>query len=198
MAVAMKVSVEEYLELERTCQVRHEYLDGELREMPGGNDKHSLLKVNVVTALRVALRSKPCTLYNSDLKIKLPKPKLYTYPDASVVVGESSLESSKNDSLLNPRVIVEVLSKSTESYDRGDKFEHYQTVESFTDYLLVSQTSYRVEHYLRQTDDTWLLKIYRGLEAKVVITSTECELFLADIYDGVTLPLLMQDSTEVG
>jgi Uma2 family endonuclease len=187
MAVVTKISVEEYLELERSSNVRHEYLDGELREMPGGNNKHSLLKVNVVTALRVELRGKPCTLYNSDLKIKLPKPKLYTYPDASVVAGESAFENSKNDALLNPRLILEVLSKSTESYDRGEKFEHYQTVESFTDYLLVSQTSYRVEHYLRQTDDTWLLKIYRGLEARVIIVSLGCELSLAAIYEGVML-----------
>jgi Uma2 family endonuclease len=190
MAVLIKtqMSVQDYLESELTADVRHEYVSGEIREMPGGNETHSLVKVNVVTGLRLALRGKPHKLYNSDLKIKLPKVKLYTYPDASVVVGESLFEGTRRDALLNPRVIVEVLSKSTESYDRGEKFEHYQTLESFGDYLLASQTSYRVEHYLRQADDTWLMKIYRGLESKVILASLDCELTLADIYEGVTLP----------
>jgi Uma2 family endonuclease len=188
MAVATKISVEEYLELERTSNVRHEYLDGEIREMPGGNETHSRLKVNVVTSLQIALReTSACWLYNSDLKIKLPNSKIYTYPDASVVVGEPLFETTKDESLLNPTLIVEVLSKSTESYDRGDKFEMYQTIESFREYLLVSQRAYRVEHYVRQTDDSWLLRTYRGLEASVTLPSIHCALALADIYNRITL-----------
>jgi Uma2 family endonuclease len=192
MAVASKLSVEEYLELERSSNVRHEYRDGELREMPGGNDTHSVLKVNVLTSLQIALRETSHWLYNSDLKIKLPQAKLYTYPDASVVVGEPLFENTRRESILNPTLIVEVLSKSTESYDRGKKFELYQTLESFTDYLLVSQTSYRVEHYLRQTDDSWLLRIYRGLETSITLASLGCTLALADIYKRVDLE---QDAT---
>jgi Uma2 family endonuclease len=187
MPVATKLSVHEYLEQERSSNVRHEYRDGEIRAMSGGNEAHSLVKVNVVSSLHSALSETSNWLYNSDLKIKLPKAKLYTYPDASVAVGEPLFEGTRREALLNPTLIVEVLSKSTESYDRGEKFELYQTLESFTDYLLVSQNSYRVEHYVLQTDDTWLLKIYRGLEARVIISSIGCTLALSDIYKKVNL-----------
>jgi Uma2 family endonuclease len=185
MDVATKLSVQEYLELELTSEVRHKYENGELKERPGGSEKHSSIGENIRFSLHLALRDRPCKIHGGDLRIKISTG-IYTYLDASVVCGERHFENTKRDSLLNPTVVFEVLSPSTERYDRGKKFRHYQTVPSISDYLLVSQDVYRVEHFLRQVDG-WLLKTYDGLESKVVIASLDCELTLADIYNGVTL-----------
>ncbi len=185
MDVATKPSVQEYLELEQTSEVRHEYENGEIREMPGGSENHSSIGENIKFSLRLALRERPCKIHGGDLRIKI-RAGLYTYPDVSVVCGERLFENVKRDSLLNPMVVCEVLSPSTESYDRGKKFGHYQTVSSISDYLIVSQDVYRVEHFIRQAEG-WLLKTYDGLEGKIFIVSLNCELSLADIYDGVTL-----------
>ncbi len=181
------VSVADYLALELSSEVRHEYENGEVREMPGGSEDHSTIGVNIKVSLRLALKDKPCGIHGGDLRIKIPHTGLYTYPDISVTCGERQFENAKRDSLLNPTIIFEILSPSTERYDRGRKFSHYQTIASVSDYLLVSQDAYQVEHFVRQADDTWLLKIYRGLEAKVFISSLNCELSLADIYDDVVL-----------
>jgi Uma2 family endonuclease len=182
-------SVEDYLALEQSSEVRHEYENGEMREMPGGSETHSSLSENTKFALRVALKGKNCKVHGGDLRIKIPNTGLYTYPDVSVTCGERLFENTKRDSLLNPTVIFEVLSPSTERYDRGRKFNHYQTVESISDYMLVSQDAYQVEHFIRQTDNSWLLKTYRGLESSVSIGSLGCELSLSDIYEDVSLEL---------
>ncbi|MGL4611004.1 MAG: Uma2 family endonuclease [Trueperaceae bacterium] len=137
--------------------------------------------------MKVALRERSCKIYDSDLRIKIG-PSIYTYPDASVVLGEALFENARRDSLLNPTVFIEVLSPSTEKYDRGKKFQHYQTLLTIRDYILIAQDAHRVEHYLRQRDNTWLMTVYEGLEASLNLTSLYCTLLsLADIYEGVTL-----------
>jgi Uma2 family endonuclease len=185
MAVATKVSVEDYLELEQMSEVRHEYENGELREMPGGSENHSLIGQNIRFALKLSLPGQSCKSYDSALRVKITTG-VYTYPDASVVYGEALFENAKRDSLLNPTVVFEVLSPSTESYDRGKKFGHYQTVLSISDYLIVSQDVCRVEHFIRQAEG-WLLKTYDSLESKIFIASLNCGLALADIYDDIKL-----------
>jgi Uma2 family endonuclease len=186
MDVATKLSVQEYLELEQMSEVRHEYENGEIREMPGGTKEHSGLGRNILADLYFQLEDSTCEVYNSDLRVFIEKTGLYTYPDVSVVCGEAKFEDAKQDSLLNPTVIFEVLSKSTESYDRGKKFQHYQMLPSLLDYVLVAQDAYRVEHFTRQQEG-WFLRVYEGLESKIILSSLGCELALANVYKKVRL-----------
>jgi Uma2 family endonuclease len=155
--------------------------------MPGGGEDHSTIGVNIKVSLYLSLSDKQCSVHGGDLRIKIANTGLYTYPDVSVTCGERQFENAKRDSLLNPTVIFEVLSPSTERYDRGRKFSHYQTVHSISDYILVSQDAYQVEHFVRQLDDSWLLKTYRGLESSVPIASLGCTLALSDIYKKISL-----------
>jgi Uma2 family endonuclease len=186
MDVATKPSVQKYLELELTSEVRHEYENGEIREMPGGTKEHSGIGRNILAHLYFQLEGSACEVYSSDLRVLIAKTGLYTYPDVSVVCGEAMFEDAKQDSLLNPTVLFEVLSKSTESYDRGKKFQHYQMLASLSDYLLVAQDAYRVEHFTRQQEG-WFLRVYEGLESKIAMTSLSCELALADVYKKIRL-----------
>jgi Uma2 family endonuclease len=186
MAVATKMSVEEYLELERTSEIKHEYENGELREMPGGTKEHSAIGGNIFAHLYFTLEDSTCRVYNSDLRILIEKAGLYTYPDVSVVCGEATFEDARQDSLLNPTVLFEVLSKSTENYDRGKKFQQYQMLPSLSDYLLIAQDEYRVEHYTRQQEG-WFLRVYEGLESKIVLSSLNCELALNNVYKKMKL-----------
>jgi Uma2 family endonuclease len=186
MDVATKLSLQEYLELELKSEVRHEYENGEIREMPGGTKEHSGIGRNILAHLYFQLEGSTCEVYNSDLRVLIEKAGLYTYPDVSVVCGEAKFEDAKQDSLLNPTVLFEVLSKSTESYDRGKKFQHYQLLPSLMDYFLVAQDAYRVEHYTR-LQDGWFLRVYNGLEQKILLESLSCELALADVYKKIKL-----------
>jgi Uma2 family endonuclease len=186
MAVATKISVQDYLEQERSSEVRREYEKGEVREMPGGTKEHSGIGRNILAHLYFQLGETSCEVYNSDLRVLTSKAGLYTYPDVSVVCGEAQFEDGQQDSLLNPTILFEVLSKSTESYDRGKKFEHYQMISSLKDYVLVAQDAYRVEHFMRQ-EEGWFLRIYKGLEATLPLPSIGCTLAFSDIYKKVML-----------
>ncbi|HSK79530.1 MAG TPA: Uma2 family endonuclease [Thermoanaerobaculia bacterium] len=176
---------EEYLVLERQADIRSEYLDGEMFAMSGGNRWHSLVKVNLSGELSAQLKPRPCEVYSSDQRIHIPLTGLYTYPDVVVVCGEPRFEDDHVDTLLNPRVLIEVLSPTTESYDRGKKFEHYQSIDSLAEYLLVDQSRPRVEHYFRQDGNQWLLTVFEGLDSTVSLPSLQCELALAEVYDKV-------------
>lgn len=186
MTVATKMLRQAYLEEERSSELRHEYDNGEVREMPGGTREHSGIGRNILAHLYFQLAESPCEVYNSDLRVLITKTGLYTYPDISVVCGAAHFEDAQQDSLLNPSVLFEVLSKSTERYDRGKKFQHYQMLPSLSDYLLVAQDAYRVEHFMRQTDG-WLMRAHEGLEASVSIASINCTLALSDIYKKIML-----------
>lgn len=189
-------TIEEYLRLERQSEEKHEYRDGqiipmhEIIAMAGGSHNHSLIAANVIIALGVALKGKPCRVYESNLRICIPRTPLYTYPDALVVCGKPILDSKDegSETVTNPVFIAEVISPSSEGYDRGEKFSRYRTLESLKEYMLVSQDTARVELYFRQEGGTWLLTPVAGLEAAAQLKSVGVSLPLAEIYAGVEFP----------
>jgi Uma2 family endonuclease len=179
------LSPEEYLAIERQAQCKSEYYAGEMFAMSGASEPHNVLTVNVSGELRSQLRGRPCRSYAADMRVKVSASGLYTYPDVVAVCGERHFDDDMRDTLVNPTMIVEVLSPSTELYDRGKKFEMYSRIESLTDYVLVSQDRPRVEHYMRQGDRKWLLSVADDLQAVLTIASVDCAISLADIYENV-------------
>jgi len=182
----------EYLAFERAATTKHEYRGGEVVAMASASREHNLIVANLVAELRAALRGRPCETYPSDMRLRVTETGLYTYPDVVVVCGEPQFEDAEVDTLLNPTLIVEVLSPSTEAYDRGDKFEQYRTLPSLREYLLVSQHRPHVERFIRQEGNTWLLTETRGIDATVRLEAIDCTLSLAEVYDRITF------STDVG
>jgi Uma2 family endonuclease len=176
---------EEYLALERQAGYKSEYFDGEIFAMTGASRRHNLVAGNILATLHSQLRKRPCEIYPSDMRVKVSPTGLYTYPDVSVVCGEPMFDDEQRDTLLNPTVLVEVLSKSTASYDRGEKFEHYRKIKSLAEYLVVAQDKYHVEQYTRQPDDRWLLSETDDPQKTIRLSSIECDLALADVYDKV-------------
>jgi Uma2 family endonuclease len=176
---------EEYLTIERQSSIKSEYLAGKIYAMAGASLAHNIITGNVVGEFYAQLRGKPCSTCPSDMRVHVPNTGIYTYPDVTVVCGEPECADHHGDILLNPTVIVEVLSPSTESYDRGEKAEHYRQIASLTDYLLIAQDRPRIEHYARQPGDGWLLTEAVGLEGAVVLNSLGCTLRLHDVYDRV-------------
>ena len=146
-------TTEDYLAYERDSQQRHEYLGGKIYALAGASAKHNLIVGNAIASLHVQVRKRPCMVYPSDMRLKVSRTGLYTYSDISVVCGDPQFEDDQSDTLLNPTVIIEVLSPSTETYDWGKKFQHYRTLASLREYLLIAQDSHRVEHYVRQEND---------------------------------------------
>lgn len=178
---------EEYLAIERQAETKSEYFNGEMFAMVGASRSHNVIAVNIAGELRQQLKGRPCETYTSDMRTRIPATGLYTYPDVIVVCGEPKFEDEHVDTLLNPTLIVEVLSPSTESYDRGKKFAHYRSVESIAEYLLVAQDEYRVEQFVRQTEGRWLLSDIRTLEGIVELASIGCVLKMGEIYDRIAL-----------
>jgi Uma2 family endonuclease len=181
------VSVEDYLAGERMSRIKHEYYAGEMFAFAGGSEAHNLIAANVLASLHTQLRRRPCKVYPSDMRVKVEHTGLYTYPDVVVVCGHPHFEDPAHDTLLNPIVIIEVLSPSTERYDRGKKFQNYRTIDSLTEYLLIAQDTYRIEQYLRQPDQQWLLSEATSLDAIIDLPSIQCTLALADIYEKVAI-----------
>ncbi len=176
----LKMTPEGYLSFERASDQKHEYADGEIFAMSGGTREHNLVAANVLSELHSALLERPCEVYGSDQKLKTPAGK-YHYPDISVVCGPPVFEDEKRDVMRNPKLLVEVLSDSTERYDRGDKFASYRTIDTFVDYVLLSQKAVLVEHFHRLPDGTWL---YRALGAgdTLVLASLGCEISVDRLY----------------
>lgn len=183
--VMPRLTPEEYLALERQADTRSEYLDGEMFAMTGATRWHNLVTTNLSRDLSTQLKRRACEVYSSDQRVHVPRTGLYTYPDVVVVCGEPRFQDDQLDTLLNPKLLIEVLSPTTEGYDRGKNFEHYQSVESIAEYLLVDQTRPRVEHYFRQDGNRWVLTVLASLDATVALPSIQCELALAEIYDKV-------------
>jgi Uma2 family endonuclease len=173
---------QEYLARERRAETKSEYLRGEMFAMSGASREHNLIAANVSAELRQQLRQRPCEVYPADMRVKVSPTGLYTYPDVTVVCGEPQFEDAEVDTLLNPTVLVEVLSPSTADYDRGGKWTHYRRLASLQEYVLVSQDRPLVEHYVRQDSDQWLLTEQRGLEDMLVLSSISCQIPLAEIY----------------
>ncbi|MDG4551781.1 MAG: Uma2 family endonuclease [Candidatus Contendobacter sp.] len=179
------ITAADYLALERQAETKSEYLNGRIYAMSGASRNHNRITVNLTSALHSRLKRKPCEPFSGDMRIKVSPTGLYTYPDVVVVCGEPRFEDQQVDTLLNPTVIIEVLSDSTAAYDRGEKFAHYRALPSLSDYLLVAQDQPRIEHYQRQPDGRWLYSATDGLDAQVEISTIGCMLQLAEVYERV-------------
>ncbi|MGH7460578.1 MAG: Uma2 family endonuclease [Longimicrobiales bacterium] len=174
----------EYLDAERRAETKSEYFAGQVFAMAGASMEHNLIVANLVAGLHGQLKGRPCSVLPSDMRVHVPTG-LYTYPDVTVVCGKPQLEDEHLDTLLNPTVLIEVLSDSTERYDRGRKAEHYRQVESLQEYLLIAQHEARIERYRRQGEREWVLTEAIGLEESVTLASVDCVLDLHDVYDRV-------------
>ena len=180
------ITVADYLALERQAETKSEYLNGYIYAISGASRNYNRITLSLGAMLHSRLRGKPCEPFVNDMRVKVSPTGLYTYPDAIVVCGEPQFEDTQLDTLLNPKVIIEVLSDSTEKYDRGDKFAHYRALKSLTDYLLIAQHQPRIEHFARQHDETWRYTVADGLDAETEIATIGCTLRLAEIYERVT------------
>ena len=175
---------EEYLAWERKADIKHEYLRGEIIAMSGASRAHSLIVTNISGELYIQLKGGTCEVHTNDIRVRTSPEISYFYPDILVVCGEPRFEDNAFDTLLNPIVLAEVLSPSTEAFDRGEKFEHYQQLTSLREYVLVSQDEVRVERY-RQQGTEWQPTEFRSLADVLLLTSIDCELSLDDIYRRV-------------
>jgi Uma2 family endonuclease len=182
------ITAADYLAMERQAETKNEYLNGSIYAMSGASLKHNRIVAGLAVTVGAQLRRKPCEPFFGDMRIKVGPTGLYTYPDVVIVCGEPQLEDTHFDTLLNPKVIIEVLSDSTETYDRSGKFAHYRALESLTDYLLVAQNQPRMEHFARQADRSWRYCVADGLEAAIEIATIDCVLPLAEVYERVTFP----------
>lgn len=181
------VSAQEYLALEKQAAYKSEYIAGTIVAMSGASREHNLIVTNIVTSLGQQLRGRSCEVYASDMRVKMPASDLCVYPDVVVVCGTPQFEDSDLDTLLNPTLVIEVLSQSTEFRDRGVKAQGYRLIDSLTEYLLIAQDRCRIEQYTRQADNQWLLVDLYTLEETVNLVSTRCTLLLQDVY-GRVLP----------
>lgn len=171
----------EYLQRERKSETKHEYYNGEVFAMSGGSPSHNQICVNVSGELRQRLRERDCIVYSSDQRVKVSRTGLYTYPDVTVVCGEAKFDEDGNDTLLNPKVLIEVLSPSTADYDRGGKFKHYRSLPSLEEYVTISQDRPLVEHFVRD-GERWVLTEIDSSGDSLILKSLECELPLTEIY----------------
>ncbi len=177
------VTIAEYLQLEAEAPFRSEWINGQIVAMAGGTETHALICSNVTTELSLRLRGSQCRVYGSDMMTRTAPEGIHTYPDATVVCGPSRVSS--DIVLLNPKIIVEVLSKSSENYDRGEKFVKYRDIESFEDYLLVSQTEALVEHHHKEAPGVWMMREYKGLDQAIRLDSVGIALPVTEIYRNV-------------
>ena len=179
------VSSQEYLALERQAAYKSEYIAGTIVAMSGANREHNLIVTNIVTSLVQQLRGRPCEVYANDMRVKMPASDLYVYPDVVVACGTPQFEDSDLDTLLNPTLVIEVLSRSTEFRDRGVKAQGYRLIDSLAEYLIIAQDQGCIEQYIRQADNHWLLVDFRALEETVNLISIRCALAIQDVYDRV-------------
>lgn len=180
----------EYLDLELSSDARHEYINGEIVPMIGGTLNHNQILLNLASELNFALKKQPYRVFAADQRLWIPEATIYTYPDVMVVAGELAYQPGRRDTLTNPLLIVEVLSASTRSYDRGDKFAAYRTIPTLAEYLLVDQYRYQqyryqIEHYAKTGAKQWLLQVYDEQETTLQLTALEVAIALTDVYDKV-------------
>ena len=178
-------SPEEYLELEVNSAERHEYRDGEITLMAGGTPNHNTVAGNLHAALNFALKRSPDRVFVADQRLWIPEKRIYVYPDVMVVAGELQLQEGRTDTISNPVMIAEVLSGSTQGYDRGDKFAAYRTIPTLQEYLLIDQYTMHVEQYAKTDANKWIFSEYDGLEATFSLVSVPFNVELADVYDKV-------------
>ncbi len=180
---------EEYLELELKAEYKSQYVAGEIYAMAGAQPWHVRVADNLTVMLNNRLRGRPCESFSADMRVRVEAADIYTYPDISALCGTPRFETNANpQSLLNPQVIFEVLSPSTEAFDRGDKFTRYRKLNSLRDYVLVASERMQVEHFVRQPNGAWTMTEYSQPEHAVPLSSLGCELPLAEIYERVVFP----------
>ncbi|MDJ1179429.1 Uma2 family endonuclease [Roseofilum sp. BLCC_M91] len=178
---------EAYLDLEINSQERHEYRSGEIIPMTGGTPNHNELMSILNAFLRVALRGQSYGIFIADQRLWIPEFKIYTYPDVMVISRPVQLQEGRKDTVTNPLMIAEVLSKSTKNYDKDEKFAAYRSIPSFQEYLLIDQSQFKVEHYYKAQVNQWIFSEYKSREDSVNLSSLPCEIPLADLYDDLQL-----------
>ena len=178
---------EEYLHIERNADVKHEFLNGEMFAKSGASPTHVMIVSNIVAALHPQLRHGPCVVYSTDLRVKVKASGIFTYPDVVVICGALEFDDEIRDTVLNPTLVIEVLSESAKDYDRGAKFEHYRKLGSLREYVLVAQDDCHVEHFVRQPDDRWLLSETNSQDSTLALAAISCRLEVRDIYEKVDL-----------
>jgi Uma2 family endonuclease len=180
-----RYSPEEYLEMEVRSEDRHEYRDGEIVLMTGATPNHNRIARNLCTSMTMALKGQSLEVFVADQRLWIPRVRLHTYPDVMVIEGALELQPGRKDTIMNPSLVIEVLSKSTQSYDRGDKFAAYRTIPGFREYLLVDQYSQYIEHYVKISAKKWDFQEYDEMDIAVPLRSIALEVAIADIYDKV-------------
>lgn len=178
-------SPEDYLQMEVASEIRHEFRNGEIIPMTGGLPNHNKIAGNIYAVLNFAFRGQPYQVFFTDQRLWIPDPKIYTYPDIMVIQGELALQEGRRDTVTNPVLIVEVLSQSTQNYDRADKFAAYRTIESFQEYVLVDQQTQAIEHYVKIGTKKWNFQEYDATDLQIRLETVQVELAIADIYDKV-------------
>lgn len=178
-------TTEEYLEAEILSEERHEYINGEIRLMTGGTPNHNDLAGNLYILLKQALRQKPYRTFYADQRLWIPARNIYTYPDIMVLEQPIQLQENRTDTVMNPCLIAEVLSRSTKDYDRSEKFRSYRTIETFQEYLLIDQYQIHVEHCVKTAEHQWLLSEYTDPQVTLTLNSVNLELKIADLYENI-------------
>ncbi len=176
---------EEYLEFETASDERHEYVNGEIRPITGGTPDHNEIAINLATLLKTTLRGKPYRIFGADQRLWIPDRNLYTYPDVMVVKKPLQLQTGRTDTITNPCFIAEVLSKSTQDYDHGEKFSAYRTLESFCEYLLIGQYQIHVEHYIKTSANQWLMSEYKDPSVTLSLSAFEAQIKIVDLYENI-------------
>ena len=184
----LKLTVREYLERERSARRKSEFFNGEMFAMAGGSPEHNQVKDNLVIEIGTRLKGGPCRTYSSDQRVLVEATGLYTYPDILILCGSGAYDSKDRNTLTNPTAIIEVLSPSTERYDRGLKFRNYQRIPSLIEYILVAQDEAVCERFVRQPDGSWAMVSFVDRTATLTFTSVPVQISLVDIYAGVTFP----------
>ena len=182
-----KISIEEYLEMENAADEKHEYYKGEIFAMSGAKVSHVIISDNILTVLKQKLKGKSCKPFGSDLRIHIEANTLFTYPDISIICGEIITLNNDDYNVLNPTVIIEVLSKSTKNYDRGEKFKLYRDIAALKEYILVDSESMHIEIFRLNKNDHWELEEYNSPADTVTIKAINETIFLSEIYDGVRI-----------
>jgi Uma2 family endonuclease len=179
------LTLDEYAALEESSGIKHEFFEGIAYAMSGASPAHNLIAINVASSIRPQLRGKPCQMYSSDQRFKVEATGLFAYPDASVVCGPVQFADAPKHTMINPTLLFEILSPSTESYDRWKKFQHYRKIDSLCAYLLIGQDSMHVELYTRQEQNYWLLAEFTEQDAMVPLDAIGCSISMIDIYEDV-------------
>ncbi|MEH2338093.1 Uma2 family endonuclease [Nostoc sp.] len=181
---------EEYLELEEKAEYKNEYKDGEIIPVAGGTTNHNKIALNFCRKFPLTVQGQAYDIYIGDVKLSIPRYRLYTYPDVIVIIGKPIYEGTGTTTITNPLLIVEVLSNSTKNYDKTDKFKYYRSIPGFQEYIMIDQYSFAVEQFAKQAEGQWIFKEYEGEEAVLVLNSIDFQIALRDIYERVDFELI--------